>query len=50
MNRRISEGIDAELKLKLLDENNNALFEDSSNVTGIEIAGKFDELLSRKFK
>ena len=29
MNRRILEGIDAELKLKILDENKNILFEDT---------------------
>jgi hypothetical protein len=48
MNRRISEGIDAELKLKLLDENKNVLFEDSSQSTGLEIVGNMKELLKKK--
>ena len=44
MNRRISEGIDADLKVKLLDENKNILFEDSSKTTGLELVGEIKEL------
>ena len=48
MNRRISEGIDADLKVKLLDENKNILFEDSSKTTGLELVGDIKELLKRQ--
>jgi len=47
MNRRISEGIDANLKVKLLDENKNVLFEDSSKTTGLELVGDMKELFKR---
>ena len=50
MNRRISEGIDADLKVKLLDENKNVLFEDSSQSTGLEIVGNMKELLKKNNK
>lgn len=50
MNRRISEGIDAELKLKLLDENNNVLFEESSQTTGLELVGDMKELFKKNYK
>ena len=48
MNRRISEGIDATLKLKLLDKNKNIIFEDSSQTTGLELVGSLDELFKVK--
>tara|TARA_B110000914_G_scaffold176493_1_gene157839 strand:+ start:78 stop:212 length:135 start_codon:yes stop_codon:yes gene_type:complete len=35
MNRRISEGIDAEITLKLSDENKKELFKDSLFTTGL---------------
>ena len=50
MNRRISEGIDAELKLKLFDENNNVLFEESSQTTGLELVGDMKELFKKNYK
>ena len=50
MNRRISEGIDADLKLKLLDENKNILFEDSSKTTGLELVGDIKELFKKTIK
>ena len=50
MNRRISEGIDADLKVKLLDENKNVLFEDSSKTTGLEIVGDIKELFKKTIK
>ena len=50
MNRRISEGIDANLKVKLLDENKNVLFEDSSKTTGLELVGDMKELFNKSNK
>ena len=50
MNRRISEGIDADLKVKLLDENKNILFEDSSKTTGLELVGDIKELFKKTIK
>ena len=50
MNRRIAEGIDADLKVKLLDENKNVLFEDSSKTTGLEIVGDIKELFKKTIK
>ena len=44
MNRRISEGIDAELTLKLTDKNKKELFKDRSLTTGLEFVGSVDEL------
>ena len=44
MNRRIAEGIDAEITLKLLDKNKKELFKDSSLTTGLEVVGNIDEL------
>ena len=44
MNRRISEGIDAELTLKLIDKNKKELFKDRSLTTGLEFVGSVDEL------
>ena len=44
MNRRISEGIDAELTLKLTDKNKKELFKDRSLTTGLELVGSVDEL------
>ena len=46
MTRRILEGIDAELKLKILDENKNILFEDSAKTTGLELVGDIKELFN----
>ena len=50
MIRRISEGIDADLKVKLLDENKNILFEDSSKTTGLELVGDIKELFKKTIK
>ena len=44
MNRRISEGIDAELTLKIIDKNKKMLFIDRSITTGLEVVGNIDEL------
>ena len=44
MNRRISEGIDAELTLKIIDKNKKILFKDRSITTGLEVVGNIDEL------
>ena len=44
MNRRIAEGIDAELTLKLIDKNKKELFKDRSLTTGLEFVGSVDEL------
>ena len=50
MTRRILEGIDAELKLKILDENKNILFEDSAKTTGLELVGDIKELFNKNNK
>lgn len=50
MNRRILEGIDADLKVKLLDEKKNVLFEDSSKTTGLELVGDIRELFKKTIK
>ena len=50
MTRRILEGIDAELKLKILDENKNILFEDSAKTTGLELVGDIKELFNENNK
>tara|TARA_B110000858_G_C17484303_1_gene328626 strand:+ start:397 stop:582 length:186 start_codon:yes stop_codon:yes gene_type:complete len=44
MNRRISEGIDAEITLKLSDENKKELFKDSLFTTGLYVIVNIDEL------
>ena len=44
MNRRIAEGIDAELSLKLISKDKKELFKDSSLTTGLELVGSMDEL------
>ena len=44
MNRRILEGIDAELALKIIDKNKKMLFKDRSITTGFEVVGNIDEL------
>ena len=48
MNRRISEGIDAEITLNLADENKKELFKDSLFTTGLEVIGNIDELFKNK--
>ena len=44
MNRRIAEGIDAELSLKLIGKDKKELFKDISLTTGLELVGSMDEL------
>jgi hypothetical protein len=41
MDRRIPEGIDAHLKMILLDKNNNCIYSDSTEITGLEMVGNF---------
>jgi len=48
MNRRISEGIDAEITLNLADENKKELFKDSLFTKGLEVIGNIDELFKNK--
>ena len=44
MDRRIAEGIDAQLTLKISDKDGNTLFNDSSEITGLELVGNIENL------
>ena len=46
MDRRISESIDAKLKLTVMDKNAQVIFEDSTSIAGLEIVGNMKELIS----
>lgn len=49
MDRRIAESIDAELKLIVLDEDGNVIFNDHTSISGLETVGDLEEL-SRSIK
>lgn len=44
MDRRISESMDATLKITMLDNKENIVFRDSTNITGLELVGDYKEL------
>ncbi|MFO7864941.1 MAG: tocopherol cyclase family protein [Salinivirgaceae bacterium] len=44
MDRRISESIDAVLKITMLDRKGNVVFVDSSTITGLEMVGDYKKL------
>jgi tocopherol cyclase len=50
MDRRISESIDAQLHLTVLDEDDKIIFEDKSSITGLETVGDSETLRSNKRK
>lgn len=50
MDRRISEGIDAHLLLTVLDKKGKQIFKDATTVSGLEMVGDLNELLSKKQK
>ena len=45
MDRRISESIDAKLKLTVMDKNAQVIFEDSTEIAGLEIVGDIKQLV-----
>ena len=45
MDRRISESIDANLKITFTDKNGTTIFEDSTSIAGLEIVGEVKELI-----
>lgn len=44
MDRRIPESIDAEIKITLIDKKGDVIYEDNSNITGLELVGAFRKL------
>lgn len=44
MDRRISEGINAKLSIRIIGKNNRIIFEDSTGVAGFEIVGNIESL------
>ena len=46
MDRRISESVDAQLKLTVMDKHSQIIFEDSTSIAGLEIVGDMKELIS----
>jgi hypothetical protein len=44
MDRRIAESIDATLLISMLDKKGNILFQNSTNITGLEMVGDFNKL------
>ncbi|MDG1428025.1 MAG: tocopherol cyclase family protein [Crocinitomicaceae bacterium] len=48
MDRRISESIDANLHLTILDENAKTIFEETSSITGLETVGDLQILSGKK--
>ncbi|MCF8243477.1 MAG: hypothetical protein K9J16_19035 [Melioribacteraceae bacterium] len=47
MDRRIPESIDAVVKITLLDEMKNIIYQDSTNISGLEMVGDYKELEDR---
>ncbi len=45
MDRRISESVDANLKLTVADKNGNVIFKDSTTIAGLEIVGDVNKVL-----
>tara|TARA_B100000809_G_C15112784_1_gene521249 strand:- start:612 stop:1673 length:1062 start_codon:yes stop_codon:yes gene_type:complete len=50
MDRRISESVDAELNLTVLDKKGNVIFKDSTSIAGLETVGDIKSLTSSKKK
>lgn len=48
MERRISESVDAQILLTVLDKNGKIIFRDSSETAGLEIVGEVDSLSKKK--
>ncbi len=44
MDRRIPESIDATLNITMLEKKGNVVFKDSSNITGLEMVGDYEQL------
>jgi hypothetical protein len=50
MERRISESVNAQLHLTVLDENQNVIYEDSTSIAGLEIVGDVESLRKKRSK
>jgi hypothetical protein len=44
MDRRISESVDAKLKLTVIHKTRNVIFQDSTSIAGLEMVGNIKEL------
>jgi tocopherol cyclase len=44
MDRRISESVDAKLKLTVIHKTRNVIFQDSTSIAGLEMVGNIEEL------
>lgn len=45
MDRRIAESIDAKMRLKVLDKMDKLIFQDSTNIAGLEMVGDLEKLI-----